>query len=182
MTGTLEMAKGPAPTSWVNVRMLSMKTSTVEGTAAVPESVGSGMVMRSGRSEKSLCTCTPPILTGRVQIRPPVIGVPRPIGEEALAIGIAVGRIEPEYLRPPVAVGAEIGRLTEGAVRRKDPSVEHQRGCVGEPPGGPGEIVGGEESVVVQHRAPRARRACRHAGRGCQRRISAGCAARRRWL
>ncbi len=51
-------------------------TSTVEGTAAVPPSVGSGKVTRSGRMEKSDPIATPPMRSGRVQARPPLMKSP----------------------------------------------------------------------------------------------------------
>ena len=52
--------------------------ATVNGTAALPPNDGSGMVTRSGRSRKLLCACSPPIRTGRVQARPPLMASPAP--------------------------------------------------------------------------------------------------------
>ncbi len=61
------MTKGPLGTSLLNWRTLLMYRSTEEGTAALPPRVGSGKVIRSGRSAKLRRNWKPPRRTERDQ-------------------------------------------------------------------------------------------------------------------
>jgi pSer/pThr/pTyr-binding forkhead associated (FHA) protein len=74
--GTLLMRKGPLSICWDEVRTLFTKTSTVEGTAALPAADGNGNVTRSGRRAKLRCAWSPPIRIGRVQASAPLISSP----------------------------------------------------------------------------------------------------------
>ncbi|AHI77410.1 fimbrial biogenesis outer membrane usher domain protein [Burkholderia thailandensis E444] len=66
MPGTLLMTNGPLGTSPLNWRTPFTYRSTVDGTTAVPASVGTGNVTRSGRSAKLLRHCRPPRRSERV--------------------------------------------------------------------------------------------------------------------